>query len=292
MKRTIPIPKNKPPDAILTADWHLREDTPVCRTDDFEAEQWRKIENIKSLQNNFKCPVFHAGDLFHHWKASPRLITLTMRHLPDMFYTIYGQHDLPQHNIQLAEKSGVNTLLEAGKIRLFPSGSWGEEPQPTFKYQEKIIGLWHHLTYLQKPFPGASGGMAEGILRKYPELDLIVTGDNHQSFTVKYKDRLLVNPGNITRQAADQIDFKPCVYYWYADTNTAEPHYLPINKDVVTREHIVKKEQRDARIDAFISRLNTDWKTSLDFVENLKQFESVNKVKKEVMEIIYEAVEN
>ena len=29
--------KKKLPDAILAADWHLRPDTPMCRTDDFFA---------------------------------------------------------------------------------------------------------------------------------------------------------------------------------------------------------------------------------------------------------------
>ena len=290
MKRTKNINR---PDAILTSDWHLREDTPVCRTDNFETAQWQKVQYISELQKKYDCPVLHAGDLFHHWKPSPRLLTLAIRYLPDQFYTIYGQHDLPQHNIELSKKCGVDTLIEAGKIRLFPGGShWGQKPETGTAIFGRNMILWHHLTYITVPFPGASGGMAEGILRKYPQFDLIVTGDNHQSFTIKYQERLLVNPGNITRQTADQNDFKPCVYFWYAETNTTEPHYLPITEDVVTREHIDKKERRDARIDAFVSRLNTDWQTTLDFTENLKQFEAANEVRKEVMEIIYAALEN
>ena len=51
------------------------------------------------------------------------------------------------------------------------------------------------MTYINPPFPGATGGNAINILKKYPQFDLIVTGDNHQSFSVEYEGRLLVNTG-------------------------------------------------------------------------------------------------
>jgi len=32
--------QNKKPTAILTSDWHLREDTPACWIGDCQKEQW------------------------------------------------------------------------------------------------------------------------------------------------------------------------------------------------------------------------------------------------------------
>jgi hypothetical protein len=43
------------------------------------------------------------------------------------------------------------------------------------------------MTYTVKPFPGATGGFAVGKLMKHPQYDLIVTGDNHQSFSTTYE---------------------------------------------------------------------------------------------------------
>ena len=239
---------NRIPLAILTSDWHLREDVPTCFTGDWHQEQWKAIERIRDLQQTYKCPVIHAGDLFHHWKPSPALLSQALWFLPEEFFTIYGQHDLPQHNWELRSKSGLHTLEVADRVKVLDGCHYGQEPKEhariDFPTTGKSILVWHHLTYISKPFPGASGGMAEGILRKYPQYDLIVTGDNHQSFSVEYKGRLLVNPGNITRQTADQADFQPRVALWYAETNTIEWVNLPKQEGVISREHIEIKEER------------------------------------------------
>jgi len=84
---------------------HLREDTPTCFIGDFQKEQWTAMDFISDLQEKYDCAVIHAGDLFHHWKPSPWLLSMAIQHLPKVFYTIYGQHDLPQHNTELMSKS-------------------------------------------------------------------------------------------------------------------------------------------------------------------------------------------
>ena len=288
--------QNKIPSAILTSDWHLRETTPLCRTDDYWNSQWRKVDFVSNLQRKYDCPVIHAGDLYDKWKITTYLSKITMQHLPSQFYTIYGQHDLPSHSIQLSEKCGIDLLQEAGKLTVLPECHWGQEPNKGSLFfpnmnPDRLILVWHHLTYQQKPFPGASGGMAAGLLRKYPQFDLIVTGDNHQAFVEEYQGRLLVNPGSLMRMDADQIDFKPRVYLWYADTNTVTPVYLPIEEGVVSREHIDRTKQRNDRIDAFISKLDGDWKAGTSFEQNLEEFKEKNKIRDSVMNIIYKAIE-
>ena len=117
------------PSIIFCSDFHLREDTPVCWTGDFDEEQWNSVLFINRLQKKYGCVVIHAGDLFHHWKPSPYLITRTIKYLPKRFFTIYGQHDLPQHNLDLAIKSGIATLETAGALTVLSSGChWGQEP--------------------------------------------------------------------------------------------------------------------------------------------------------------------
>lgn len=295
MKRTRneEIPSEKA-DAIFTADWHFREDTPTCYKGDFQEEQWAATDFVSALQREHACPVIHAGDLFHHWKPSPYLLSQAIKHLPKDFYTVYGQHDLPQHNLELVDKCGINTLKAAGVLTVLDGYHYGQTPNKggLLGANGIIICVWHHMTYIIPPFPGATGGQAEGLLRKYPQYDVIVTGDNHQSFYDTYEGRLLVNPGSLTRQSAIQIDFRPRVFLWYAATNTVVPVYLPIKKDVISREHIEVIEQRNARIDAFISKLGDDWQASMSFEDNLELFCDTNKIAKPVKEIIYKALEH
>ena len=301
MERTRNI---RTPDAILTGDWHLREDTPTCFKGDFETEQWNSVVFVADLQKKYNCPVLHAGDLFHHWKPSPWLLSRCIELFPKEFYTIYGQHDLPQHNLQLEHKSGINTLRQARIVKVLKGCHFGQEPNykdniegvPSYIFNKglpnyKRVLVWHHLTYLQKPFPGATGGMAEGILRKYPQFDLIVTGDNHTSFTIEYQGRRLVNTGNLTRQSVAQIDFKPCIWFWYASDNSVEQVFLPIQEGVISREHIDIKEQRNERIDAFVEELQSDWESNMSFEDNLKKCFIKNDISKEVQSLIYQAIE-
>lgn len=293
LKRGKELYNKRKPSLILCSDFHLREDTPTCWTGDFQVEQWLSVTFVSKLQEQYNCPVIHAGDLFHHWKPSPWLIAQAIDLLPKEFYTIYGQHDLPQHNWELRGKSGLNALRVAGKINVLSGYHYGQQiytgASRDSRFDKTLV--WHHMTYITPPYPGATGGNATAILRKYPQFDLIVTGDNHQSFYTEYNGRILVNPGNLTRQVADQIDYQPRVALWYAETNTIEWVNIPVKEGVITREHIEVKQQRDNRIDAFISRLDGDWVAGMSFEENLEAFFSKNQTRESVKQIIYRSIE-
>ena len=282
----------KRPDAILTSDWHLREDKPTCRTDDFWEVQWNKVDWIAELQQQYNCPVIHAGDLFHHWKPSPYLLSMSIEHLPDQFYTVYGQHDLPQHSLELKYKSGIYALEKANKLKVLSETSWGQKPNNGSLFFATKILIWHDFTYIGKePFPGAKG-KAHAKLEKYKQFDLIVTGDNHQSFTLRgTTGNLLVNPGNITRQSAAQIDFRPKVYLWYAEDNIVEAIEIPAPYDVITREHIEVKQEHDKRMEAYISKMDTNWELTTNFDDNLERFFQTNRVRRQVKDIIYKCKE-
>jgi DNA repair exonuclease SbcCD nuclease subunit len=148
------------------------------------------------------------------------------------------------------------------------------------------------MTYKGKPpWPGCEDPPAKELLKRYPDYDLIVTGHNHQSFVEELDGRLLVNPGAITRQEADKADHKPCVYLWYAEENQVEPHYLPVEEGVISREHIEQTEERNERIEAFVSRLNDEWEAGLSFEQNLERFFKENEIRQSVQEIIWGAIE-
>lgn len=302
MKRKVKPKPAKNVDAILTADWHLREDTPECRIDDFEQAQWHKVKEVARLQKKYDCPVFHSGDLFHHWKPSPSLITKCLQNLPENFHTVYGNHDLPQHSMKMADKSGVTTLYVAGKIDLLFGGNWNHVPDEYSGIEiiskktkkKRLIHVWHVYTYTgREPYPGAAEkDQGHVLLKKYPQFDMIVTGDNHITFVCKNKEgQILVNPGSLTRQTAAQADHDPCVFLYDAETNTVRRHDFKVDTDAVTRSHIEGKEERDERLSAFVSRLGEDWEADLDFSENVKKLLREKEIDEAVQQICFQALD-
>ena len=282
-------------DLIITSDWHLRDTTPICRVDDFETTQWKKVDFISRLQRRLKCPVIHAGDLFEKWKPSPYLLAKTIEHLPKDFYTIYGNHDLPQHNIELKNRCGVYVLEKANVLTVIDGRHWNVDYNENqwFEIEGRKIHAAHMMTYQGKtPYPGCTDTPASGLLRKYKDFDLIITGHNHMQFVEKHNGRLLLNPGSLTRQGSNERGWKPCVWVWRAKDNSLEQVFLPVELDAVqVPERIAEKEQREERIDAFISRLNTEWGEEMDFEANIRKAIAVNDVPKSIQDIIYKAVE-
>jgi len=281
--------------------WHLRATTPICRKDNFWTSQWDKVKFIADLQKKYNCPILHAGDLFEHWKADPILITYCLRYLPEQFFTIYGNHDLPERSIALHEKSGIDTLLEAGKLKVLKGLHWEEHPtnkKVAFinNLQDRNVMIHHRMVYQGKPpYPGAEG-FAAGVLRKITneyEIDLIVTGHNHTSFWEEHEGSLLVNPGSLTRHKADQWEHKPCIFLWYAEDNAIKKINLPIqaSEEVMSREHLQVEEKRNKRAEAFVERLDTNWKTSMDFEVNLEEFINKNKIEKRTIEWIRKGID-
>jgi DNA repair exonuclease SbcCD nuclease subunit len=293
MKRT----KNQRiPDALLVSDIHLRDDHPICRTDDFFNTQWKKLDFLRFLQQKYECIILCAGDLFHHWKPSPFLLSNALMHMPSSFYTVWGQHDLPQHSLQLKQKSGLFTLYNSRTVNLLKFG-FGEEPKKdecTLNIKDRSILVWHRFVWDGKtqPWPGCEEPTAKQVLSWFPDIDLILMGDNHKTFIEKSKDgRLLVNPGSFTRQTADQASHVPCVFAWYAEDNTVESIPIPITQDVISRAHIDVQTERNERIESFIKSLSEEWEVDISFEQNLEIFFKKNMVAESTRKIIYKALD-
>ena len=319
--------QKKKANAILTADWHIRSDIPICRTDDFFKALEKKIDFILELQREYDCPILIAGDIGHKPQWQNWLLEWAINKFESHeIICIPGQHDLPNHKISLFEGMGV---LEAAKvietigilhtedkiinchfpskstmkkygfhITPFPYGSeikllgWGKEYGIV---DMPMIAMTHQMILESKPlWPGQEAPKGNSLLKKFPEYQLILSGDNHNAFTIEYEGRLLVNPGSIMRAFADQVNHRPRVYLWYAETNTVEPIYLPIEKGVISRTHIDVAKERKNRNEAFIQRVNEDTgiipKDELNYEKNLENYFNKYRTEKPVKEKVWESV--
>lgn len=275
------------PTAILTADWHLRDDTPVCRTDDYWMAQERKVKFVNKLSDRLGVSIFFVGDLFKKARPSYTLLSWSMDHVGAV-HCIPGNHDLPDHNLKLLDSSAMGILRKADRLETYKNGvvwasnsytihgtSWGEKLKndlcrPMDESVRKILFL-HVLVYKgENTFPGLESYRAIDLLKEFSTYDLIVTGHNHQSFVERYEGRVLVNPGSIMRMSADQADHIPKVYLWDSETNEVEAVELPIEKGVISRQHIDIKQERDLRMDAFVQGLKDQGEISLSYEKNLE----------------------
>jgi DNA repair exonuclease SbcCD nuclease subunit len=259
---------------------------------------WKKLDFIFDLADKYLVPIYLAGDLgqrsqWPNWLIE-KFIDKINEHDHIHILMAFGQHDLPEHSIDLFPKSAVGVLFQSGYIEIEPEE---KEPISIFHYGDKIsksdgsvVAISHQMVIEDKPeWPGQVADSAKSLLKKFPEYKLILCGDNHKPFTMEYEGRILVNPGSMMRTTADQIDHKPRVYLW--DGEQVEPVYLPIEQDVISREHIDIGQHRNERITAYVDRLNTNYEIGLDFKKNMVDHFKANRTRKEIKERVWGAME-
>lgn len=308
----------KKPDAIFTADWHLTDRTPPCRTDDYMATSFKKISQIIELQDSFSdyfsdetIPIVIAGDVFDQWKPSLRLLCSSLIRFPENVICIPGNHDLPNHNVDRFLECGLSvldigtysteTILDPKKTHSpdgdhicyhgFPFGSDFHPLKRKIDSSFRNIAVIHEFAYKgRSPFPGATGKVTS-IMNKLKGYDVIVCGDNHKPFTHEKDGQLFVNPGSLMRMTAAQIKHRPRVYLYYADENRVDPYYLDIDPKAVKRDHIdIPKEQMERTFE-FVDKLNTDFELGLSFKKNMREFLLTNELPKLVKTKIAAAME-
>jgi DNA repair exonuclease SbcCD nuclease subunit len=231
-------------------------------------------------------------------------------------YVIPGQHDLPEHSIKQIDDSGLGVVAAAGvltllsdpgKFGLGATGShgfngvingwpWGQEYElvygnPNPKLDGGTILMVHRMISQGELWSGQSVEQPGYLLRLYPEVQLVLSGDNHQTFVYEQDGRYLVNPGSLLRQTAAQVDHRPCVFRYESDHLAPEQIFLPIEQDVLDLTQLQEEKARDGRIDAFVERLDTGVELGLDYVANLKSHLEANPVRDGVRDMTWRCVE-
>ncbi len=300
------------PSCILTSDWHIRPDQPVARTDDYIKALFGKLLFIFVEAKTYGCPILLAGDLGH--RAGVRnwpfwLLHWCLINFPEVeIIAIPGQHDLPNHSLELINESAVGVLYEGKAITLYSNiiecnilrnfyltvFPFGKSLSTTNSIKRPNIAMTHQMVLEGKPlWPGQKAPKAMELLKKYPQYDLILSGDNHNAFTAEYEGRHLVNPGSLMRSNADQVDHKPRIYLWYAETNEIECVYIPIEADVLSREHIKKNKQREDRYQSFVIQAKESWnksELSSSFENNMDVLFETTRLRKPVKDKIIGAM--
>ncbi len=267
---------------IVTGDWHIRSDVPICRKDiDWLYTQKQVIEFIFGYAEEQGInTIVHTGDLFHRGNSHSSVVSMLARILSKRivendnlkFLMIAGNHDLPYHNIRNKFVSSFGAIYsfvdrKQNFIDLFDFGM-----EKDAKKTKKIIAI-HRLTYEKnKPQYIEDASTAQELLEEFPDANIICVGDNHSNFIYSEKGRHVVNPGCITIQNAEKKNYSPG--FWVVDTkdNSFEFVLVPNDENNITDLHTVQKKERKNRISAFVeSLMGSDVGLNLDFVSVLEK---------------------
>lgn len=295
---------------VLTSDLHIRRSTPKCRTDNFLLTQEKKIRFICDLATSYNCPWLVAGDIFD--KPRPGefikqwLISILSEYSIEII-CIPGQHDLPNHQLQLLPDSALSVLAASGILNLITIPNkpihicntviygcpFGTSPkdiiiEETEETEETKILMWHHMVINNPLWLGQEADKATKIQKLYPEYDLILTGDNHTSFAINANGKWIVNPGSMLRMESDEIDREPCVFLY--DNGKVEKINIPIEKDVFNETVIVENKRKSGRFDSLVEKLQIGFTSGRSFDEKMIYYLENNDIKQSVKDLILEAL--
>lgn len=285
---------------MLTADWHLRDDQPPCRINDFMETQQLLLQAIAMTIGKFGVSqVYHSGDLFHKSKPSPRLLSWTIRALSDFGFphltVCPGNHDLPYHSWDQVDRSGLSVLEAADVISIA-----GRNEYPIRSSNDCKIYMVHEFVYKGKePWKNCGAYSIQKFIKKMDPLignmsegDIVLIGDNHQSFQHKYKGIRFVNPGCISIQRESERNIHPSVYVYCTESRELVRHLLPSGQDDMVKSTTKTDPGQyiDDRLNMFVESLTEDYEIGLSFEDNIKKFVKDNKIEDKVYKQIRKAI--
>lgn len=274
---------------ILTADLHLQYHSPICRTDNFIDTQIKKLGWLSELAKKHKATILCAGDVTHKAREDRQNELHLMLHnnLPEM-YGVLGNHDTISRNSENVYKSALGLHIKTSRYKLLSNvptkfgddsvygADWGDE-LPHVETSNNLGIIHKFILGPNDPLQNyVSGTKGRKLLREYPEYDLILTGDNHQTFTFESKGRFLVNPGSFLRITSAQKEFEPSVFLYDSEKHTLEQIYIPIDHGVISDEHI--KEKVSVDFGAYIESLKNSDVSTFEFIPNVITYMQTNNI--------------
>lgn len=245
--------------ALFVSDIHLSDRPPLFRATEPDwfmvmagyMDQLKTVHEYTEKLNKREVPIFCAGDIFHKWNPSPRLINWAIENVPKM-YSIPGQHDLPLHRYSQIEDSAYWTLvkadiltdMKAGVTYGFPGGlhvtsfPWGTPLKECTRPEGINVALVH--AYCWRAGHGYHGAEDTQTAKVHAHhltgFDVAVFGDNHKGFDCIVRNKkknttlTVVNCGGFMIRNRDELDRKPRITSLHAD-GSVHSWWLDISLD-------------------------------------------------------------
>lgn len=254
--------------AVIVSDIHFSHKAPVCRRE--TGASWymvmqslcKELADLVSMGHHEPLPLVIAGDIFHRYDERPELVNFLLENLPNTkIFAIPGNHDLPNHNLQLVKQSSYHTLEAAGKIvtlsnrgtRISPKWCSTEVVAWGFPYGYDLHaivgdkGVWensyniavvHRYLWIDGTgHPGAKEKDRADNLVNYTGFDALFFGDNHtKARTTAPNGTPIINCGGLLRRTVLEVDHQPTAYKLWCSTQ---------QRKLIIKEHPLKYADKD-----------------------------------------------
>ena len=275
---------------ILTADWHLRGDAPICRVepDNWLEEQKQSVEQLYDIVKDYHCDeLWVLGDLFHRARTSTEATVQALNLLRGFGTTpvkvLVGNHDMLAHSYSNVDKSTIGTIFALDNVTELRSSSWidivdgqkcrtvlsaypfGTEPE---EIPDCDIWVLHDLVFPDndaRPIPDI-GVIAEDLLKR-TNARIVATGDYHHGYIREFKNAKVVTCGCLNIQASDMADYKPRVYI--LDTSDFSIKEVPLKK--FGKVHPDPKRESRQSLETYMEGLQAFEVPHLDFIANVEE---------------------
>lgn len=291
---------------LIVGDCHITDKRPESRIDNFEETVFTKLSFIFQTAKQYNCIVLQPGDFFDvpspSYKLFTQVVKLLNRYNMIKLYVIMGQHDLRFRNaeniaLKALEQSCtnftiVNNSVLIDNICLYGS-SYNEDVPKVLNKNAFNILLTHRMILKEKIWEAQTDYADAANFLRSNSFQLIVSGDNHQSFWVdsKVQKKCLFNNGALLRNKTDMIDHKPYVILFDTETQDWKQIFIPIEpaEKVFNLVKIEKEKEKDKNLEAFVLGLSANKETGLTFEDNLNAYMNELKIEGVIRNIIEEA---
>lgn len=279
--------------ACLVGDLHISQRPPLARSvePDWLDVQKGYMVQLDRIAGKHQCPILCAGDLFDTWQQPPEVVNLCLEYLPFM-YGVPGQHDMWHHNYGDVRKTSFWTLVKAKKFALLEPGKpieigvgtplrlhgwpFGFPIRPPGKVYTLCLEVAIVHDYVWCKGTGYQGAPEEKRVKNRKRnllgYDVVVSGDNHQAFTIQgdgKKSPTIYNCGGFQRRKQDERSYRPSVGILYSN-GTVKREYLDTSKDRFLEPDKLLELFNSDRYQEIVDELNVLGDGAIDFAEAIR----------------------
>lgn len=298
---------------LMGADFHFRSSPPEARLDDYLESQQALMDWLRDTSKGYDL-FLNSGDIVDSARERKDPLgwaNYLAKNIPIMT-GVLGNHDLLYHTTDTLDSTTMGTLINFGKYNVLKElhfldqavglsiygFSYGEEikncpkkPEGVAPRKDHVNICVYHGMVMEEPNPFFGGLIAKDMLAEFSNYDIILTGDNHKTFIVENEGRVLINPGSLKRDNASQLEHKPVLFTFDTDLKIMDKIEVPIENDILSREHLTIEKERDERIEALGEKFKEVQNITLEYDKNLEEFFQINNTQEDIQCHIYKWME-
>ena len=291
---------------LFYTDPHERSDVPAKRkektSDEFIENELNNLEQMYKYadEHNIKT-IINGGDLFNGWQTTNttklliKIIKLHQKYDALIEWICVGNHDLPNHRIDMIDKSNLGILQASGNINVVDELNFDDIHFDMFHYTQELIDRGAndkfniaviHDYIFEKVIPPhfKHAYTVNELVKMMPSYYLYLCGHNQEKFIVDINGKTVINGGSFGRTKRTQGKHRTT--FW--DCNTETQEYLPIEVDEDL--DLLDTTKDENKMDIFVEETKEFKGETFDFRKYVEDALVSEKIEDNVKQIVYKCI--